>query len=72
MIEKFKIHISNNFPFLKGKKLLLATSGGLDSMVMVHLFKALDYNFALVKKNKHHIIPQLAPSLFVQFVTNHF
>jgi len=51
MIQKFKIHISNNFPFLKGKKLLLATSGGLDSMVMVHLFKALDYKFALAHCN---------------------
>ena len=51
MIEKFKIHISNNFPFLKGKKLLLATSGGLDSMVMAHLFQALDYEFALAHCN---------------------
>ena len=51
MIEKFKIHISNNFPFLKGKKLLLATSGGLDSMVMAHLFQALNYEFALAHCN---------------------
>ena len=51
MIEKFKIHISTNFPFLKGKKLLLATSGGLDSMVMAHLFNALDYEFALAHCN---------------------
>ena len=51
MIEKFKIHISNNFPFLKGKKLLLATSGGLDSMVMAHLFRSLDYEFALAHCN---------------------
>ena len=51
MIEKFKSHISNNFPFLKGKKLLLATSGGLDSMIMAHLFQALDYEFALAHCN---------------------
>lgn len=51
MIEKFKSHLSNNFPFLKGKKLLLATSGGLDSMVMAHLFQALDYEFALAHCN---------------------
>jgi tRNA(Ile)-lysidine synthase len=51
MIEKFKNHISNNFPFLKGKKLLLATSGGLDSMVMAHLFRSLDYEFALAHCN---------------------
>ena len=51
MIEKFKIHISNNFPFLKGKKLLLATSGGLDSMVMAYLFQALNFEFALAHCN---------------------
>ena len=51
MIEKFKNHILNNFPFLKSKKLLLATSGGLDSMVLAHLFQALDYEFALVHCN---------------------
>lgn len=51
MIEKFKSHLSNNFPFLKGKKLLLATSGGLDSMVMAHLFKSLDYEFAIAHCN---------------------
>jgi tRNA(Ile)-lysidine synthase len=51
MIEKFKIHISNNFPFLKGKKLLLAISGGMDSIVMAHLFQTLDYEFALAHCN---------------------
>lgn len=51
MIEKFKSHLSNNFPFLKGKKLLLATSGGLDSMVMAHLFQALDNEFAIAHCN---------------------
>jgi tRNA(Ile)-lysidine synthase len=51
MIEKFENHISNNFPFLKNKKLLLATSGGLDSMVMAHLFQAMDYEFALAHCN---------------------
>jgi tRNA(Ile)-lysidine synthase len=37
MLDKLKV-ILNNFPFLASKKLLLATSGGLDSMVMAHLF----------------------------------
>lgn len=37
MLEKFKKHIDQNFPFLKEKKLLLATSGGIDSMVLLHL-----------------------------------
>ena len=51
MIEKFQSHLSNNFPFLIGKKLLLATSGGLDSMVMAHLFKSLKFEFALAHCN---------------------
>jgi tRNA(Ile)-lysidine synthase len=37
MLQKFQHHINTNLPFLKEKKLLLATSGGMDSMVLVHL-----------------------------------
>jgi tRNA(Ile)-lysidine synthase len=37
MLERFKNHIEHDFPFLKGKKLLLATSGGIDSMALLHL-----------------------------------
>lgn len=51
MLEKLQAHISQNFPFLENKKLLLATSGGLDSMVMVQLFSQLPYNIALAHCN---------------------
>jgi tRNA(Ile)-lysidine synthase len=51
MQTKFKNHISHNFPFLNGKKLLLATSGGLDSMVMAHLFQNLKCEMALAHCN---------------------
>jgi tRNA(Ile)-lysidine synthase len=51
MLEKFQFHLNNNFPFLSGKKLLLATSGGLDSMVMVHLFKILNFEIGLAHCN---------------------
>ena len=37
MLQKFQNHINQNLPFLQGKKLLLATSGGIDSMVLLHL-----------------------------------
>jgi tRNA(Ile)-lysidine synthase len=37
MLTKFQNHINENLPFLKEKKLLLATSGGIDSMVLLHL-----------------------------------
>lgn len=37
MLAKFQNHINQNLPFLKEKKLLLATSGGIDSMVLLYL-----------------------------------
>ena len=37
MLTKFQNHINENLPFLKGKKLLLAVSGGIDSMVLMRL-----------------------------------
>ena len=51
MKMKFENHIAQNFPFLSGKKLLLATSGGLDSMVMVDLFRHLPYEIAIAHCN---------------------
>lgn len=51
MLQKFQNHLLNNFQFLKGKKLLLATSGGIDSMVMLHLFQQLDFEIAIAHCN---------------------
>lgn len=51
MLNKLKKHIDQNFPFLENSKLLLATSGGIDSMVMVHLLHQLKYDIALVHCN---------------------
>lgn len=51
MLEKLKAHIIENFPFLKSKKLLLATSGGLDSMVMAQLFRQLSFDIAMAHCN---------------------
>ena len=51
MLQKFQNHLLNNFPFLNGKKLLLATSGGIDSMVMVHLFQQLNFERAIAHCN---------------------
>jgi tRNA(Ile)-lysidine synthase len=41
VLHDFQEHINHKFPFLKGKKLLLATSGGIDSVVLAHLFLTL-------------------------------
>lgn len=51
MLSKFKDHLSSNFSFFKDKKLLLATSGGVDSMVMTDLFHKLNLNIALAHCN---------------------
>lgn len=51
MLQKFQNHINTNFSFLQDKKLLVATSGGMDSMVLVHLFQKLQLNFAIAHCN---------------------
>lgn len=51
MLEKFQNHIHLNFPHLKGKKLLLATSGGIDSMVLVHLLLKLNSKVGIAHCN---------------------
>ena len=51
MIQKLKDHISNNLNFFKKKKLLIAISGGLDSVVLTHLCKQLNLDFAIAHCN---------------------
>jgi tRNA(Ile)-lysidine synthase len=51
MLNKFQEHIYQNLSFLKDKKLLLAVSGGIDSMVLVDLFYKLKYDVAVAHCN---------------------
>jgi len=51
MITKLRIHLQENFPFLTGKKLLLAVSGGIDSMVLTDLFRQLPFQIAMAHCN---------------------
>ena len=51
MLEKIKLHLEQRLSFLKNKKFLLATSGGLDSMVMLHVFQQLGYEIAIAHCN---------------------
>jgi tRNA(Ile)-lysidine synthase len=51
MLQQFQNHLSIHFSFLQGKKLLLAVSGGLDSMVLVHLFQKLNYEIVVAHCN---------------------
>ncbi|MFY9243040.1 MAG: tRNA lysidine(34) synthetase TilS [Polaribacter sp.] len=51
MLQKFNTHIVNNFPFLKDKRLLIAISGGLDSVVLHYLLSTLKFDISLAHCN---------------------
>lgn len=51
MKNQLQNHIHNNHPYLKGKKLLLAVSGGIDSMVLWHLFHQLEFDITVAHCN---------------------
>ena len=51
MLQKLKEHIHINFPFLKDKKLLIAISGGIDSVVLTHLLSELNFDISLAHCN---------------------
>jgi tRNA(Ile)-lysidine synthase len=51
MLQEFKEHINQHFPFLLNKKVLIAISGGIDSVVLTHLCHELEIDFSLVHCN---------------------
>ena len=51
MLQKITNHIRDHFPFLKGKKVLVAISGGLDSVVLAHLITELNFDISLAHCN---------------------
>ena len=51
MVQKFNEHIVATLPFLKEKKLIVACSGGLDSVVLTHLCTSSKLDFALAHCN---------------------
>ena len=51
MLNRFKIHLQESFPELRSKKLLLAASGGIDSMVLYDLLFKLQYDLSLAHCN---------------------
>ncbi|MCR5862744.1 tRNA lysidine(34) synthetase TilS [Flavobacterium sp. J372] len=51
MLSKLRRHLDENLSFLQGKKLLLAVSGGVDSMVLAHLFKEIEYDISIAHCN---------------------
>ena len=51
MKQLFSQHIITTLPFLREKKLLVAISGGLDSVVLTHLIRQLQFSFSLAHCN---------------------
>ncbi|HLT34407.1 MAG TPA: tRNA lysidine(34) synthetase TilS, partial [Aquaticitalea sp.] len=51
MLTEFHRHINSRLPFLLKGKLLLAISGGMDSVVLTHLCKKAQLNIALAHCN---------------------
>ena len=51
MLDRFKDHIVTTFPALEGEKVLLACSGGLDSMVLAHLLMETGIDFDIAHCN---------------------
>lgn len=82
MLQRFQQHLSKNFPFLQGKKLLLAVSGGIDSVVVTYLFHQLQYPIALAHANfqlrgeesdeDEQFVRDLAKELKSPFITQSF
>ncbi|MCL6265768.1 tRNA lysidine(34) synthetase TilS [Flagellimonas myxillae] len=51
MLSEFEAHIKNHFPFLQGRPILIACSGGLDSVVLTHLAHKLGWDITLAHCN---------------------
>ena len=51
MFLKFQNHLSTQFPFLQKAKMLIAVSGGLDSMVLLDLISKTNIEFAVAHCN---------------------
>lgn len=51
VLKDFKKHINQQLSFLNESKLVIAISGGIDSVVLAHLCKSLNLNFSLAHCN---------------------
>ena len=68
MVKEFKSYIVDNQIFHKDDTILLAVSGGIDSMVLTDLFIKSGYKFAIAHCNFH--LREEESNTDAQFVTN--
>ncbi|WP_316801767.1 tRNA lysidine(34) synthetase TilS [Pedobacter nototheniae] len=81
-LQQFQDFISKEQLFTKDDKVLLAISGGRDSVLMLHLFKALDIGVGVAHCNfnlrgeeaqrDEHFVKMLSNSFDVPFYVTHF
>ena len=81
-LSRFQDFIQHNALFANGDKILLAVSGGKDSVLMVHLFKMAGYSFGIAHCNfglrgsesvrDEDFVLALADDLQVPYHTKHF
>jgi len=82
MLQAFKNHLDGVFPNLRNRSLLIACSGGVDSIVLVHLCEALDLNYASADCNfglrgaeseaDENLVATLSKSLDRAYFVTHF
>lgn len=87
MFKKFKNHIDNQLSFLHSKRLFIAVSGGLDSMVLLRLLQCCEFDIVVLHCNfnlraeessadelflKHHCFQNEIPFFAKSFDTKTF
>ena len=82
MLLPFQKHLQEQFPQLFDAKLLVAISGGVDSVVLTHLCKESDLDISLVHCNFHlrdeesegdeNFILELGDALDLEVFVEHF
>lgn len=82
MLEQLQEYIEQHNLFSRDDRILLAVSGGIDSMVMAELFQRAGYNFAIAHCNfglrgsesnqDEAFVASIAASYKVRFYVNHF
>jgi tRNA(Ile)-lysidine synthase len=82
MLQKFKEFIADNNLIKPGDRILLAVSGGIDSMVMTHLFMKAGYEFGIAHCNfslrgtesdlDEEMVSKFADEHQIEFFSTHF